>query len=555
MAGKEIVNNSSISRLYTEQQHTSVEEVISKHLALVDKFEEPAKIKLELISQTPEEQENVSGRDIAISTAIQCYAPGIALMRPRRKEREIAIAESTLDAGHLTTRQHQSITWKLAGISRSVTHDLLHANPFYNSEQQSQRYVEARKGGYIVPAELTERQRCVYERAASFANEAYFELLEVLQPEVSARINKMYPPEGWSVKNTSDRLQLKGKKISQEIARYALPIGQKTTFDHTLSPLQLIRLFKASQMPHVTDEGRYVVAKMIKELAEHDPSILDELRLPVDTRIYGGHDQAKNIVAQKVEFDTKLGDRQSVFVNGNEVMRVILADAIRNILGRPSTELSDKEALNLLLDPRNNRLLADVFDTGMIDPITSSLRQVDLQFMTKLSHTADSQRQRHRRTPGATPAITQTYDGYPDYMTPMVINETPGLKEMYDKVMQRMYENIAKAIKSGVPIVSALLLLPNAHNIRVIEKGDLFDWQHRWRQRLCLLAQEEICFISVEQVQQVQEIIPEATRTLRAPCTIRQRAQVKPRCPEGDRWCGQPVWNWNIDEYREGRLI
>lgn len=213
-----------------EQLKTPVEKVLAEHLALADKFEEPPKIKLKLLSQKIPDlsvdtndfslavtMNPISGRDIAVSTAYQCFSPGVSEIKPRTGKRALAVANSTLDAGHLTTRQHQSITWKLVGASRSVTHDLLHANPFYNTEQQSQRYVEAKKGGYIMPTELTEQQREAYEGAATFANEAYFELLEKLQPEVTNRIDEMYPTDGWRVEETSSRLELKGKKFRRKL--------------------------------------------------------------------------------------------------------------------------------------------------------------------------------------------------------------------------------------------------------------------------------------------------------------------------------------------------
>ena len=58
-----------------------------------------------------------------------------------------------------------------------------------------------------------------------------------------------------------------------------------------------------------------------------------------------------------------------------------------------------------------------------------------------------------------------------------------------------MFENVDRALEMGIPREYATLLIPNAINIRVIEGGDLFDWIHRWKQRLCYLAQEEIfCF-------------------------------------------------------------
>src|SRR5258708_2819207 len=188
----------------------------------------------------------------------------------------------------------------------------------------------------------------------------------------------------------------------------------------------------------------------------------------------------------------------------------------------------------------------------MFDPLTSCLRQVSATFVTRLSHTAESQRQRQRRTPGAVPVVN--YDGTPDYMTPLVINENPELKTKYDEIMTNIYGNIEKCIVAGIPREVAIKLLPNAHMIRIVETGDLFDWLHRFKQRLCFLAQEEICFISIEQVEQLLEVIPDAEKMFQAPCGVAHVAGTG-KCPEGDRWCGKPVWKWNIKRYKKERLI
>lgn len=532
-----------------------VQEYLAFCLSLEKKFVSPPQIQLELISRVPQGEDEVDVRDIVVTTAMQCYAPGIARLRPRRDEKSASIAESTLRAGHHTTRQHATYTWKLEGVSRSVVHDVFHASPYYNSEQQSQRYVEAKQGSYLTPADLTEEQQGIFSESAEFANKAYFELLEMLAPEVRRRVNQMYPEAGWKVAGTKDRLDSKAKKLAQEVARYVLPIAQKTTMDHTLSELQLLRLFRASQMTHFSDEARYIVGRMVHEVAKQDDSILDELDIPLPPG-EGDPFQESYIKEQKAEFDQTLQGGQSVLLTIPENSREVLAVAVRNVLGLPSTRLSEEDALSLLMEPSKNRPLMDIYEIGIMDPLSSALREVPVTFATRLSHTADSQRQRHRRTPGATPSIEAIYNHTPDYSTPLVIRENQQLREFYDKIMIAEYDNVERAIQAGIPKEYALLLLPNAQNVRVVETGDLFDWVHRWKQRLCFLAQEEIFFISVEQVQQLSDTFPEADKLLLAPCGTRQIAGIRPRCPEGERWCGRQVFNyWSIRDYAKNRLI
>lgn len=545
----------SPERTVSIEQPRTVEEYLAAYLLLGGEFVDPPGVKLVLASASVSEKTKVGARDVAVTTAAQCYTPGVALMHPRRDRRSNVMANSTLDAGHLTTRQHVNYTWRFEGVSRSATHDIFHSHPFYNSEQQSQRFVPVVEGSYLIPAGLNREQTDLYIDAAAYANRAYIEMNEWLEPEIDKRVWDMYPPQKkYHVERTQKRLAQKRGKLTQEISRYLLPICQKTIYYHTLNVLQLMRLFRASQMPHFTDETRFVIAKMITGVAEHDPTILDEIRPPFPPTV-GQDVNSDYLKDHKKEFDSMLGTRQSMLYRFSPESRVALSDAIRNNIGMSSSVLPDSEAIAQLLDPAKNPYLADVYDIGMFDPATMALRQFSIVFATKLSHTADSQRQRHRMTPGATPPLEFLYDGTPDYITPFVVGETPELKEKYDKKMMGIFERVNRCIEAGVPLKYALTLLPNALTVRTIESGDLFDWAHRWRQRLCYLAQEEIFFISVEQAKQVLEHLPEAGSLFLAPCGIRKAAGVSPRCPEGDRWCGQPVFNLQLDQYKEHRLV
>ncbi|MBI2268664.1 MAG: FAD-dependent thymidylate synthase [Candidatus Blackburnbacteria bacterium] len=527
-------------------QTKTVEAYLSEYLKLGENLVDPPKMKLVL----PDGINRLGARDVAVTTSVQCYAPGIAPMRQRQDGRSEAIADSTLEAGHHTTRQHVSYTWLVQGVSRSATHDIFHSHPFYNSEQQSQRYVEAVSGSYLVPTGLSGEQRQLYTETADLANRAYFKLLELLKPEVGRREKAMHPRGKWAEVIVAERTI----KASQEIARYVLPIAQKTNYYHDLSELQLLRLFRASQMPHFTDEARYVIAQMIVSIAKEDPTIIKDLRVPINDFTTQAPTQFGTRFTREV-FDTHLGGRQSLLISFPQNGRGVILAAARRFLGG-GLDLSDSQVLGLVMDPAKNHLLADMYDVGMFDYLTDCLRLVSATFITRLSHTADSQRQRHRRTHGVTLPVAQMYNSTPDYIIPKVVRETPQLREAYEKILGRVYEGVNKCLDSGMSREQALLLLPNAHVIKVTETGDLFDWFHRLRQRLCFLAQEEFFFISCEQALQLRGVLPEAKSMFLAPCGIRSAAGIRPRCPEDKRWCGQPVFNWEeLEEYTAKRLI
>lgn len=522
-------------------------------------FFEPPAVSLQLIPAKVGPRgglSRVSGRGIGVSSAYQCYSGGVTEIRDRNDSGAEEVAELTLDGGHHTTRMHQNYTFRLLGVSRAVVHDIFHEHPFYNTGQQSQRYVEAKEGNYLVPRGLTAEQEKVFRETGDFANRVYFQLLDALRPKIGERVRQMYPESWRNGKETSLRLVDKTAKLSQEIARYVLPIAQRTTLLYTINELSLLRLFRASQFENFSAEAKFVIARMVQEVVKRgkDKRFLDELRKPLELEERAEITEA-SVLAQKEAFDKEIGELSSKLLPPSETSVLALVMAVRGGLAIPPAEMADSDILALVSNPEKNQILADVLETGMHHLPTKYLRQIQLTFLTRLSHTADSQRQRQRRTPGAPPPLGALYSDEPDYMTPLVIRENPELKSLYNEAVEKIFDGVKRAIESGVPKEWALMLLPNALTIRLVESGDLFDWFHRWKDRLCYLAQEEISFISMEQVEQVLEVFPWASDMLLAKCGIRQQAGIRPSCPEGKKWCGQPVFNWDIDRYKKERLI
>lgn len=538
----------------SERNFTNVAGYLNYCLGLENKFEvAPRLISLELASQSTDDSVGVGVRDIASTTAFQCYAKGVATMKPRPEENAQRTLDSTLEAGHHTTRMHASFTWKMM-VSRDVVHDFFHSFPYYNSSQQSQRYVEVKNGNFLVPSGLTDNQRELFLRSAQFANDKYFEMLPMLEPEITRRIQKVYPASGWQNPERRVYLEGKAKKLSQEVARYVLPISQFTTLDYTLNELQLIRLYRASLLPNVSDEARYMVAKMIEAVSVQDPQILEELRMPLeDEREYGTSDQF--IREGKKEFDEMLGDRTSKLLSFDPQTRGVVAMAVRNVLGVPKEQMSDEEALSRLMDPTKNKLLADVFDSGINDPLTQCLRLINFNNAVRLSHAGDSQRQRHRTIPGVTPPMESIFDGEVDCFQPMVVRENQQLLDFFNETVATEVENVNRCLEVGIPRREAISLTPNSYNIRLIETGDGLDYLHRRKLRLCSNAQEEIFFMDLEQTQQTLEVFPEMETMLMAPCGLRKKIGQTPFCPEGERYCGQPMWNFKISEFKQRRIV
>ena len=100
--------------------------------------------------------------DIAAASARTCYSSkGLLLpadMHKSEKSLELRkkVARATLKSGHHTTRQHAHFVFGLENVSRQLIWQVLHAHPYYNSEQVSQRYVPIKndRTWYTLPSSL-----------------------------------------------------------------------------------------------------------------------------------------------------------------------------------------------------------------------------------------------------------------------------------------------------------------------------------------------------------------------------------------------------------------
>src|SRR6201987_5515161 len=117
--------------------------------------------------------------DSAIAAARTCYADHLITPEEVTDKQRLNIGAATFNSGHHTVFQHATFEFGLENISRQFVWSFLHAHPFYNSEQQSQRYVRMdRTQAYVPPVSLffDEGSRAIYESAVARAWAYYREL-------------------------------------------------------------------------------------------------------------------------------------------------------------------------------------------------------------------------------------------------------------------------------------------------------------------------------------------------------------------------------------------
>ena len=501
--------------------------------------------------------------NLAIATARTCYSSKVISSEDvgkdeQTREQRDRIAESIYKAGHHTTIQHPTFQFVLEQVSRQFIWSFLHAHPFYNSEQVSQRFVEVKPEHFTIPP-LDEPARAIYLETAHEQMEAYHRLIELVEPTVRREYQRLFPSRNLEEKRWASAI----KKRCQEVARYVLPVATHAHLYHTISGLTLHRYWRLCHQFDTPLEQRLIVQRMVDEVTKIDPQFmaLAEEPIPLEesveyqlfTQFHGS--QRNGTTADFIaEFDNELGSLTSKLVDYKINATATMAQAVRSILGLTKDRLPDDEAIAMVLDPSRNHYLAETLTLTTVSKVSRAMVHPHFTFKKKLSHTADSQDQRHRMVPASRPILAaQFISGHPDYIVPPLIAAASEAEAVYRETMARAWLGIERLLSLGVKEEFALYLLPNAFPIRFEESGDLLHLHHKWVQRLCYTAQEEIWAASRDEVVQVSERFPEIGRYLRAPCWVRSEANVTPFCPEGDRFCGVPAWKLPLDRYQ--RLI
>jgi thymidylate synthase ThyX len=491
--------------------------------------------------------------DNAIAAARTCYsAKGIlseddVAQNPEQRDR---IARSTYAAGHHTVLQHAHFQFALENVSRQFLWSFLHAHPFYNSEQVSQRYVEVKPGTTAIPA-LPAPAAAVFAGAVEMQHAAYKRLTELLIPPAAREYYRIFP-----ARKKDPRWEKDIKKKAQEIARYVLPVGTFAYLYHTISAITLLRYWRVAAQPDAAAETKFVVGRMIAEALAHDPQLEKLLEQPIpDDEIL----EARLAVARPAgpaaaarfaaEFDAELGGHVSKLVDWKARNQAMVADAVREVLGLPRAALSDEEALRTALDPAKNPYLGENMTLTTLSKVSRALVHAAYTFKKRLSHTADSQDQRHRMTPGSRPMLTAHLVDEPDVVRPVLLDHAAPASSLFDETMARTWDALRELRRLGVADEWLTYLLPNGVTVRFTESADLLHLHHKLKSRLCYTAQEEIWRASLDEARQIREVDPLIGRFLLPPCGVRLLGGQRPLCPEGDRYCGVPVWKLDVAQY------
>ncbi len=442
-------------------------------------------------------------------------------------------------SGHHTTIQHVHFQFALSGVSRLLIWSFLHNHPFYNSEQVSQRYVKVQTDHMYLPPELSPAQQSTYREVLDFLIERYYRLSEHLLPVVASELQRRFPHRNFEEKRWARQIYTR----AWEVARYVLPLATQAYLHHTVSAVTLLRYVRTASLSDAPAEAHRLVQAMVQAVLDHEPdfALLLEPPLPRNEPPPGEPFLTETEIQ---EFDRSLEPLQSRLVNPQPGLETVLAQAYRQATGR--TGISDSQALAEMLDPAKNPLLAEPLNLTYHLKSTRPLHHAHWTFQKKLSHTADSQDQRHRMTPASRPRLR--LPEIPDYITPTLIRQDARAEALYHDTLKALWDRLLGLHRRGWPSELLLYLLPNAVAVRFFESFSLLAFRHKVAMRLCYNAQEEIWRVTLQEVQQIAQVNPGIAQYLGPPCWLRQRAGKTPYCPEGSRYCGVPVWHLRLEE-------
>ena len=490
--------------------------------------------------------------DGAIAAARTCYSPRVIGTTEITDKQRDTIGPLTFEGGHHTVFQHAHFEFGLENISRQFVWSVLHAYPFYNSEQSSQRYVKLKEPRAFMPP-LEGEARAVYEQSVLTAWDYYAELSALLKDDAWAILRELRYLRPSNNAERHKAVEREAEKKAIETARYVIPIAAFTSMVHTVSGLVLHRLHRMLHAGDTPFEARVVIGQMVDLVKGFDPMFFEKVGL--DT--LGEHNLPEAAFpraraggdAFAAAFDARLGGRVSRLRDWSSDAEAVVGDAVRATFGLEADDLSDDEAIDRVMNPARNLYRVDMLNVSHHSPMMRSLHHAAYVFEKKLSHTADSQDQRHRMVPASRPLMTFADTTAPDVVTPRLIRQNARAAEVYRRAIAEAWVAKNRLLELGVPLEYALYVLPNAKALRMVESGSFLALQHKWTLRTCFNAQEEIYLASMDEIAQVREVHPRLGKFLGPPCVLRNKV-ASPRCTEGTHFCGVPVWNTFPDAVR-----
>ena len=457
----------------------------------------------------------------------------------RRRGRRDALARDIYQAGHHTTFQHAHFQFALANVSRQFLWSFLHSHPFYNSEQVSQRYVHGADG------QLTRCRRSPARRSRSTApppSACRPTMPSARRAADAGRARRLLPSAsrpGATSPSAGRRRSARRRRRSRATCCRWRPSPTSTTRSRRSRSSATGASSSSSDAPL---EQRLVVDGMVEAVLAADPDFARVLEEPMPLEATVEHAGLLGARPRRAGARVPRALRRRASTAGSARL-VDWPAGGRGDRGRRGARSARRRRRRdspttrrslLVLDPARNRYLGEALNLATHSKLARCLVHVHYTFRKRLSHTADSQDQRHRMTPASRPILAAQVDGEPDVVAPALIARDEESRPFYHGELRARLGGHGRLARLGVPTEHAHYLLPNAvadplhrvgrpaqpppqaHDAPLPQRpgGDLAREPGRGRR-------------------DPRASTPAIGRWLLPPCSQRDRAGARPPCPEG----------------------
>ncbi len=169
-----------------------------------------------------------------------------------------------LEAKHGSVIEHATWTFLITGVSRSLTHELIRHRAGFSYSQLSQRYVDETTADFVEPEAIAAdpEAHAIFERAVTAAQQAYVELVEILDRAFAEVPSKTLR-----------------RKMARQAARAVLPNATETKIVVTANARSWRHFIEMRASPYSEPEIRRLAIAILRILQTESPNLFGDYEI------------------------------------------------------------------------------------------------------------------------------------------------------------------------------------------------------------------------------------------------------------------------------------
>ena len=202
----------------------------------------------------------VAGEHLAEGAGRICY---MSFAKPRPGGNQTYL-NHILEVGHGSVLEHAAWNFVFAGISRTLTHELIRHRAGWAYSQLSQRYVDESVAEYVEPDAIADNPElhALWLDAVGHAHQAYIKLVEKLTEQYKDEPDKTLR-----------------RKLARQAARSVLPNATETKIFVTANARALRHFIEMRASRHAEVEIRKLAVKVLQLMQIEAPHLFHDYQL------------------------------------------------------------------------------------------------------------------------------------------------------------------------------------------------------------------------------------------------------------------------------------